>query len=45
MDDGEEDGRRINVREVYQGGSRCGIGKVEGEDDSGRCWPGAVDMF
>lgn len=45
MNEREEYCRGIGVWEVDQGGSRRGIGKVEGEDDSGRCWPGAVDMF
>ena len=45
MNEGEKYCRGISVWEVYQGGSRCRIGKVEGKDDSGRCWPGAVDMF
>lgn len=45
MEDGEENGRGIHVRKVDQGGSRCGMSEVEGEDDSGRCWPRAVDMF
>lgn len=45
MSDREEDGRGINVRKVDQGGSRCGMGEVEGEDDSSRGWPRSVDMF
>ena len=35
MDDREKDSRRIDVWEVDQGGSRCGMSEVEGEDDSG----------
>lgn len=45
MNDREEDSRRIKVWEVDQGGSRGRTCEVEGKDDSGRCWPGAVDMF
>lgn len=45
MINGEEDGRGIDVREVDQGGSRCGMGEVERENDPGRSWPRAVDMF
>lgn len=45
MSDGKQNGWRINVWEVDQGGSRCGIGEIEGEKDSGRSWPGAIDMF
>ena len=41
----KEDSRGIDVRKVDQGGSRYGMGEVEGEDDSGRSWPRAVDMF
>lgn len=45
MSDGKEDGWRINTGKVDQRGSRCGMGDVEGEDDSGRCWPRAVDVL
>ena len=45
MNDGEEDGRGINVGKVDQGRPRRWMGEVEGKDDSGRSWPGAVDMF
>ena len=45
MSDGKEDSRGIDIWKVDQGGSRCRMGEVEGEDNSGRCWPGAVDMF
>ena len=45
MSDGKEYGWRIKTRKVDQGGSRCGMGDVEGEHDSGRCWPRAVDVL
>ncbi len=45
MNDGEQDGRGTNSWKIDQGGSRCRMGQVEGKDDSGRCWPGAVDML
>ena len=45
MNDGEEDGRGINVGEVDQGRPRRWMGEVEGKDNSSRSWPGAVDMF
>ena len=45
MGDGEKDGRRVNVWKVDQGRSRCGMSKIEREDESGRSWSGAVDMF
>lgn len=45
MKDGKEDCRGINIRKVDEGGSRCGMGEVEGEDGSGRCWSRAVDVL
>ena len=45
MSDREQDSRRVNIGEVDQGRSRCGMGEIEGKDDSGRSWPGAVDML
>ena len=45
MSDRKEESQGINVWKVDQGGSRCGMGEVEGEDDSSRGWPGSVDML
>ena len=45
MSDREQDSWRVNFWEVDQGRSRCGMGEIEGKDDSGRSWPGAVDML
>ena len=45
MNDGEENSRGINVRKVDQGWSRCGMGEIEGKDESSRRRPRAVDMF
>ncbi len=31
MSDGENDGWRSNIWEVNQGGTRCGMGEIEGQ--------------
>lgn len=45
MDDREEGSRGIDIRQVDQGGSWCGMRKVQWEDHSSRRRSRAVDMF
>lgn len=39
MNDREEDSRGVDIWHVDQGGSRYGLGEVEGKHDTGRGWP------
>ena len=45
MTDGEQGSRRIGVIQIDQAGSRRGMRKVLGEDDSGWSWSRSVDML